>query len=640
MIYPLTTTIRPQDDFFRHVNAAWLTANPIPASESSWGTFYELRDQSALAIQTIVNELLAATPESLTHDQKLIHSFFSSAFVFDSLAATHKRFIKRIYKDIDAITTPAQLAHHLGVMHRYDATAFWSPYVDHDDKNSQLMVLRLHQSGLTMPNRDYYLDRSTHMKQIREDYHAFHAKAKDHLGHLVPDDFDTIYAIESQLARAAWTNVKLRDIEKNYNRYTLAQLNRNFGFDWAEYFNGLGWQTPNDNIVISQPPYLRAVMKLLNNTPLDDIRTYLTWRTLMLCMGWIDQMSADIAFRFFGTSISGVHEMKPTWKRAVMQADGLIIGEALGREYASRYFPESSKQTVLSIVENIREAYHARLDRLTWMSAPTKERAHRKLDAMAVLIGYPNTWKNLSGLQFNDKNLLDTIIRARQFWTDLELAKVGRPPQPEQWEMNAHTVNAYHHPNRLEIVFPAAILQPPFFDPNASYAANCGGIGAVIGHEFTHGFDDQGADFDEYGNTSRWQTIHERKEFDRLASNIVQQADAFETVPGVHLQGKLILGEAIADIGGLELAIEALQMKSTDQDFPSEVKDLFENFARCECGHATRERLIELAKIDPHPPSPFRVNCVVGHTEAFYRSYNVQPTDKLYIAKNARARIW
>lgn len=640
MIYPLTPKFRPQDDFFLHVNAAWLNANPIPPSESSWGTFYELRDQSASAIQVIVKELSKTAPESLTHDQKLIQSFFSSAFAFDSLAATHKRFIGRIYKDIDTITSPAKLARHLGAMHRYDATAFWSPYVDHDDKNSQLMVLRLHQSGLTMPNRDYYLDRSAHMKQIREDYRTFHAQAKNHLGKLVPEDFSTIFNIELRLARAAWTNVKLRDIEKNYNRFTLSQLNRKFSFDWAEYFKGLGWQAPNDNIVVSQPSYVNAVTELMHTTPLADIRAYLKWRTLMLCIGWIDQTSADTAFRFFGTSISGVQDMKPTWKRAVLHADGLIIGEALGREYASRHFPESSKQAVLGIVEDIRQAYHTRLERLTWMSTATKARAHRKLDAMKVLIGYPNTWKDLSKLQFNDKNHLDTIIRARQFWSDIEIAKVGYPPKPEQWEMNAHTVNAYHHPNRLEIVFPAAILQPPFYDPKASYAANCGGIGAVVGHEFTHGFDDQGADFDEFGNTNRWQTSNERAAFDRLADNIVKQADSFETVPGVHLQGKLILGEAIADIGGLELAIEALRMKLTDRDFASQVKQLFVSFARCECGHATRERLIELAKIDPHPPSPFRVNCVVGHTEAFYRAYNVQPTDKLYIAKSARAKIW
>lgn len=640
MKYPVDTSIRPQDDFFGHVNNTWLRANPIPPTESSWGTFYELRDNAADAVHGIMDELAAADDEPLTHDQRLIKCFYTSALNFDSFAATHKAYLSQFYHEIDAISSPKELARYLGRMHRYDATAFWSPYVDHDDKNSRLMVLRIHQSGLTMPNRDYYIDRSPHMSRVRERYQEFYHELQAHLGDKVPGDFTTIYNLENQLARAAWTNVKLRDIEKNYNRFTLAALTKKFAFDWDSYFAGLGWQSPSDNIVISQPSYLQNVMKLLQDTPLATIKVYLKWRTLMLLIAWLDQPSAEIAFRFFGTSIGGTKEMKPLWKRAVLQADSLIIGEAIGREYAGRHFPESSKQAVLSIVEDIRSAYHLRLDRLTWMGETTKQRAHQKLDAMKVLIGYPNIWKDLARLTFAPDNHLATIINAREYWSDIELAKVGQPPETEQWEMNAHTVNAYHHPNRLEIVFPAAILQPPFYDPKASYASNLGGIGAVIGHEFTHGFDDQGADFDEQGNTNRWQTPAERKAFDTLAEHIVTQADKYETVPGVFLQGKLILGEAIADIGGLQLAIEALRMKATEEELASQLQELFLTFARCECGHATTERLIELAKIDPHPPSPFRVNCVVGHTEAFYETYNVQPTDKLYIAKSARAHIW
>lgn len=640
MNYPVDTSYRPQDDFFNYVNREWLAANPIPPSESSWGTFYELRDNSAAAVRAIIDELAQADAGSLDHDQRCIKSFFASAMQFDALRETHRAYLKTLYREIEAIDSPEDLARHLGRMHRYDATAFWSPYVDHDDKNSQLMVLRLHQSGLTMPNRDYYLDRSRHMSDIRESYRQFYDEIKQHLGDIVPGDFTKVYDIELRLARAAWTNVKLRDIEKNYNRFTLRKLSSRFPFAWEAYFEGLGWETPSDNIVVGQPTYIRAVMKLLADTPLSDIKSYFKWRTLILLVGWVDQVSAETAFRFFGTAISGVAEMKPLWKRAVLQADNLVIGEAIGREYARRHFPESSKQAVLAIVEDIRKAYHVRLDRLSWMSDATKAIAHRKLDAMKVLIGYPDRWKDLSALKFTSANHLAAIITARIFWSDLELKKVGSSPEPEQWEMNAHTVNAYHHPNRLEIVFPAAILQPPFFDPDASLATSMGGIGAVVGHEFTHGFDDQGADFDEHGNTNRWQTVKERAAFDALAGNIVRQADAYETVPGVYLQGKLILGEAIADIGGLELAIEALRVKVSRESFASEVKSLFLNFARCECGHATRERLIELAKIDPHPPSPFRVNCVVGHCQAFYDAYGVIPTDKLYIARSARAHIW
>jgi predicted metalloendopeptidase len=491
-----------------------------------------------------------------------------------------------------------------------------------------------------MPNRDYYLDKSKHMKDIRSAYAVFYTEIRNHLGELIPSDWDTIYATEHTLAKAAWTNVKLRNISKSYNRYTLESLQKQFAFDWAAYFEGLGWREPSDNIVVSQPSFIQSSIQHLETAPLSDIKQYLKWRSTLLVLGWTDQLSADIAFRFFGTKISGVSDMKPLWKRVVQSADTLVIGEAIGREYAERHFPESSKKAVLSIVEDVRNAYRKRLDVVTWMSDDTKLVAHRKLTAMQVFIGYPSIWKDLSPLSLDPTNHIESIMNARRFWSDLELIKVGQPPQAEQWEMNAHTVNAYHHPNRLEIVFPAAILQPPFFDPEASYATNLGGIGAVVGHEFTHGFDDQGADFDEFGNTNRWQTPTERKRFDALAQHIVKQADAYETVPGVHLQGKLILGEAIADIGGLELAVESLREKTTPESFEKEVQDLFVTFARCECGHATKERLIELAKIDPHPPSPFRVNAVVSHVDAFYESYKVKPSDALYVPKDQRAQIW
>lgn len=638
--YPFDTSVRPQDDYFGYINNAWLKANPIPPTESSWGTFYELRDASTLAVQEIMKELLAADPAVLASDQQLLRSFFDTGMRFDSLADNHKDSIAAMNAAIDAIATPAQLAHHLGGMHRQDQQAFWSVYVDHDDKDSQLQVLRFHQNGLSMPNRDYYLDRSEHMRDIRKAYKQFYKEIREHLGEFVPADWNVIYKTEQRLARAAWTNVKLRDIAKNYNRYTLDSLKEAFTFDWDAYYQGLGWQQPSDNLVVSQPSFMSAVMDIIQSTPLNDIKQYLKWRSLMLVIGWTDQRSADIAFRFFGTKISGVSDMKPLWKRVVQTADTLVIGEAIGREYANRHFPESSKKAVLAIVEDVRDAYRKRLDAVTWMSDATKQIAHRKLSAMKVFIGYPSVWKDLSPLNFTDDNHIESILRARRYWSDLELVKVGTPPQAEQWEMNAHTVNAYHHPNRLEIVFPAAILQPPFFDPEATYATNLGGIGAVVGHEFTHGFDDQGADFDEFGNTNRWQKPSERKRFDALAKHIVEQANAYETVPGVYLQGKLILGEAIADIGGLELAIEALRKHSTPADFKKEVIRLFINFARCECGHATKARLIELAKIDPHPPSPFRVNAVVSHVSAFYDAYGVTDKDALYTPSNKRAHIW
>lgn len=638
--YPLDHTIEPQDDLFAHVNNSWLRANPVPPTESSWGTFYELRDQSTLAVHDIMNELQDTPDQSLDHDQQLLKKFFKSGLGFNEFSQQHIKTIQSMYTEVDAISTARELAHYLGHMHRQDQNAFWSVYVDHDDKNSQLQVLRIHQSGLSMPNRDYYLDRSAHMKQVRAAHKTFFSDITAHVKVLTPGVWDDIYTLEHALARNSWSNVKLRDIEKNYNRYTLTKLRKEYAFDWDAYFEGLGWQTPSDNIVVSQPSYIHRVLTLLQDTPLEIIKSYLKWRSLLLVVSWIDEASADITFRFYGTSISGVTEMKPVWKRLIQLSDTLVIGEIVGREYAKRHFPESSKQAVLSMVEDVRAAYLQRINALTWMSAETKDIARRKLKVMKVLIGYPSVWKDFSSITFVKNNHVENILTARRFWSDLELAKVGLPPLEEQWEMNAHTVNAYHHPNRLEIVFPAAILQPPFYGPAASYASNLGGIGAVIGHEFTHGFDDQGADFDEHGNTNRWQSPDERKAFDALAQHIVDQANRYETVPGVFLQGKLILGEAIADIGGLELAIEALRMHTSETEFSEHINQLFYTFARCECGHATKERLIELAKIDPHPPSPFRVNAVVGNVATFYETFHVEPNHNLYLEADKRSQIW
>ncbi|MBP7760327.1 M13 family metallopeptidase [Candidatus Saccharibacteria bacterium] len=635
------TSLRPQDDYFGYVNNPWLSANPIPPSESSWGAFYVLRDASWAALHEIVQELSRAKSSELTHDQRLLKSFFDTAMGFDSFGPAHRAFLDEQLQRIYTIDSQRDLARYLGYAHRYNINAWWTCYVDMDDKDSHMQVLRLHQDGLTLPNRDYYLETDDKMAAIRAGYQTYYDTIHRHLARHVQPDWDNVYAIELALAKASWTDSDLRDIHRAYNPMTRAELATRYpSFDWSVYFDGLGWTTPNDHLVVSQPDVIEHCIVQLQQLPLEDVKSYLAWKLIGSVVSWIDSTCAQAAFALFGVMIGGTSEQKPLWKRAVMQADSSIIGEALGREYARRHFPESSRHAVLGLVEDIRAAYHARIDRLTWMSDTSKQRAHTKLDNISVLIGYPTVWKDVSKLTFGRDNHLANMFAARAFRSDLELAKVGQPPAAEQWEMNAHTVNAYHHPNRLEIVFPAAILQPPFYAPSSDYATNLGGIGAVIGHEFTHGFDDQGADFDEHGNTNRWQTADERAAFDKLAQHIVRQADAFETVPGVHLQGKLILGEAIADIGGLQLAVEALQMKSTEAEFASQVQDLFVNFARAECAHATPERLTELAKIDPHPPSRFRVNCVVCHTDAFYEAYGVTKADALYQPPSKRAKIW
>ncbi len=637
----LDTSVRTQDDFFGYVNNAWLKANPIPPSESMWGTFYVLRDQAWRATHEIVEDLTKQDDSSLSHEERLLKTFFASGLHYESQREQHIATVTRELEAVNALQTKADLATFLGAAHRQELSVFWTPYVSLDDKDSKMQVLRIFQDGLNLPNRDYYLDDTEEMRNIRSAYETHYKTITTLLPELAHSDWKHIIEIETDLARAAWTDVELRDIEKNYNHFTIAELNSHFpSFDWSAYFTGLGWKQPSDHVIIDQPSFIEATLRLIDAYSLEEIKSYLSWHTLGRFLSWIDETVTQANFDFYGKVLGGAKELQPLWKRVVLRADQLIIGETLGREYAKRHFPESSKESVLKIVEDIRRAYHARIDRLDWMTAPTKARAHTKLDNIKVFIGYPTVWRDVSTLSFSADNFLENGLAARGLASDLELAKIGNPPAEEEWEMHAHTVNAYHHPNRLEIVFPAAILQSPFYDPHASYATNLGGIGAVIGHEFTHGFDDQGSQFDEAGNTKQWQSDEERKKFMKLADVIVRQADTYETVKGTFLQGKLVLGEAIADLGGLELAIEALRADVNKEQLPAALEELFVNFARAECGQATQERLVELAKTDPHPPSPFRVNCVVTHADSFYDTYHLEQSDKLYLPSDKRARIW
>lgn len=632
-------SVRPQDDFFGYVNNNWIKNNPIPPSESTWGTFYELRDRSAAAVNDIVEELTSQPDDRLSHDQQLIKRFFTVALAFNSHHQNHLETLSRELNKIDAIADKKELASYLGEAHRHDFRPFWSGYVSLDDKNSNIQVLRFYQDGLCLPNRDYYLDKDERMKGVRAKYADLHSAISGHLKELAPADWNAIMSIETSLARASWTDVALRDVEKSYNRFTLKELAERFsGFNWTDYFKALGWNKPTDNIVIDQPDYLTAVLSLIDSTPLQDIKAYLAWQVINRLLGWLDEDSAKLHFDFYGHVIAGKEQNNPVWKRAVLQADSLILGEIIGREYASRYFPESSKQSVLSMVEDIRAAFDRRIDGLAWLTDATKQRAKEKLANIRVLAGYPSKWQDMSRLDFTSDNHLDNLLRARAFHTDIELAKVGQKPPEEDWHMHAHTVNAYHNPNQLVICFPAAILQPPFYDPAASYSTNLGGIGAVIGHEFTHGFDDQGSQFDEHGNVEQWQSFDERAAFKQEADKMVAQANQYEAAPGVNLQGELILGEALADIGGLTLACEALDLKGSAE--PAALQELFIGAAIAERGYDRIEHAIRQAKTDPHPPSPFRVNSVLPHIDAFYKAYNVEPSDKLYLAPEARVRIW
>ncbi len=639
-MYQLDKNIRPQDDFFKYVNNHWLINNPIPNDESSWGTFYQLRRDTLIKLNQIIKDIYKTEPAELTDNLNLLKRFISSARAYSSFKQNHLESIYIEVQKIEAINNQADLAKYLGYAHKIDIKSFWSCYVDIDDKDATNQVIRLCQNGLTLPNRDYYLEDNKTNQNVLKQYRIYFEESLKSLINIRPIKWDNVIRLEKDLAKLSLPQEDLRNVDKCYNRFSLNDLNNKLpNFDWLNYFYEQGWQQPNDNIVIDQPNFVKDCLNIFQNYDLNEIKDYLIWRLIDELFNLIDADSSNLAFNFHGKAISGRTKQPPLWKRIINLISDCDLGEVLGQEFTKKYFPETAKQQVLTIVEDIRDSYHKRIDEVSWMEVSTKKIAHQKLDKIRVFIGYPDKWRQFDKLKFCDNNLIANYLSAKTFQNDYLIAKIGQKPDPNEWYMDAHAVNAYNAPNQLVICFPAGILQPPFFDQSADYATNLGGIGTVIGHELTHSFDDMGCDFDQNGNFKPWQKKEERKSFNKLAQPLVDQADHYEVLPGLTLNGKLVLGEIIADIGGLELAIESLKNKF-QKNYIKEADKLFINFAICECGAERKKLIYKIAKTDEHPTSQFRVNASLMHINDFYLTYKLEPGDKLFLPKNKRIKIW
>lgn len=642
----LDNSVRPQDDFFEYVNARWLRDNPIPASESRWGVFSVLRDQAWQHMHELYKELEMQELADQTIEQQA-RDFYYSGMHFDELKDHHLELMQRYFAKIDSLQSSAELPEIIGELQRIGVDVLWRVVIDADDKDSSRHLLRVMQPRLTLPEREYYLEDSKKMKDIREKYQEHVARVQSAFPALATtanQAWQCLSDLETTIAQINRSREARRDVEKNYHKITFAELQQQHPtFDWATYAKTLGWHNPAD-LSNDQPEVLQFVVEQLSTRPLADWKIYLKWQFIMRFVSKVSEQCAQLQFEFFGKVLGGTTEMLPLWKRVVLTLDN-AMGEGVGRLYAQRHFPEESKQQVLQLVEDVRAAYKSRIQKLDWMSEPTRQVALQKLANIKVLIGYPDTWRDFSNLSVVRDSYLANIIAAEAFNADYYFAKLQRPTSRDDWFMDPQTVNAYHDHNRLVICFPAAILQAPFFDPAAHPAVNLGAIGTVIGHEFTHGFDDQGCQFDPTGNVKTWQTPEERAAFAKRAQIIIDQADAFEVLPGLNLKGKLVIGESIADLGGLEIACEALKRCITDLDAPTpsglSVAELFfVSFATVESAATREEILRQVTLSDPHPEEHFRVNAMLMHVEGFYQTYDLQPSDRLYRKPQERATIW
>ncbi|HSX28751.1 MAG TPA: M13 family metallopeptidase [Candidatus Saccharimonadales bacterium] len=636
--HPFDEDTRPQDNFFGYVNNKWIAANPIPDDKSRWGIFDSLREKSLQDMHQIYKNL-DDSHQSGTIEQQA-RDFYFTVIHMDDFEQTHLQELKEYIAKIEAITDVTTLSACIGELQAAGVQAAWGAWVGSDDKDSTKRLIEFGQSGLTLPNRDYYLSDDAKMKTIRKAYKAHLAKVHTAFPYVAEgaDAFSAaVIGLETQLATHSRPDADLRDVERNYNKTPFATLQQKYDhIDWHAYATALGWH-PSDQINVGQPEFLAFVDSLFVPDQLENWKTYLKWQFIVHYYGKVSESFAELKFSFFGKILGGVKELPAKWKRAVAMIDD-AIGEGVGKLYAKHYFPESAKQQMADMVQSISDTYAARIKKLDWMDETTKKYALKKLANTKVLIGYPDKWRDYADLHIGRTSLIANAIAAEKFDTAYHMDLLQQPNSRDQWLMYPQTVNAYSDPHRLVICFPAAILQPPFFDPKAPLAVNLGGIGTVIGHELTHGFDDQGCQFDAEGNVRQWQTDADRKAFSTRADLIIKQADAYEVLPGLHLQGNLVIGESIADLGGIEIAYEALiaDHKVTDED----KKLFFTSYATTEGGATREEKRREYALTDPHPDGEFRVNGILQHVDGFYEAFELTKGDTLFRDEAKRARIW
>ncbi|HEY9415428.1 MAG TPA: M13 family metallopeptidase [Pseudonocardia sp.] len=645
--------VRPADDLYRYADGTWLRNTPIPPDLSGVGSFTTLSLQSQAEQRTLIETAAKSAGTNAGDDSNrdsgvqanarkigdLYASFMDTAHL-DQLGATP---LRPYFDAVDKLASPADLTRYLGDSQQFGASGPIGLGVGQDAKDATRYVADAGQDGLSLPDRDYYLSTDPKMAAMRDQYRAYTAKMLGLAG--VPDPDATagrILDLETKLAQASWTNVQNRDATATYNKFSVADAAGATGIDWAAYLEAAGIH--EHELVIDQPPYFKALGDLLNTVPLDTWKQYLTWHLIQDHAPYLSSRFVDTRFDFVGKVLGGREQNVERWRRGVTAVNS-AMGEALGQLYVDKYFPDQAKKRADALVHTIIDAYRSSIDGLDWMSPPTKAVAKQKLDKLAVKIGHPTVWKDFSKLVINSGDLVGDLDRAARWEHQRDVAKLGKPVDRGEWFMTPQTVNAYYNASMNEIVFPAAILQPPFFDARADDAVNYGAIGSVIGHEISHAFDDQGSKYDPDGNLRDWWTPADAKAFAAKTQALTAQYSGYSPLPGAHVNGQLTLGENIADLSGLTVAQRAYQ--ASLQRKPAPVIDTFTGDQRFFLGFAqiwrekVRDESLRTSLLtDPHSPGEFRCDGVVVNVDAFYTTFGVKPGDKLFTPPEQRVHIW
>ncbi|WP_179675214.1 M13 family metallopeptidase [Duganella sp. 1224] len=638
-------SVRVQDDLFLHMNGKWLATTEIPADKSSWGSFAKLRDDIQPQLRAIIEG--AAANQAGGPEAQRIGDFYASFMDEARLEQLGLTPLNAELAKVAAISDKKQLPQLISHFNQIGVTAPYGYGIHQDNKDSTKYVVDIGQDGLGLPDRDYYLKADD--KKLAD----ILAKYELHVGKMLtlagdPHGAATAHAVvefEKELAKLQWTKVELRDPIKAYNKVDVAKLGEVApGYDWNAYLTDAGIAGKVGYVIVSQPSYLKGMTALLDSTPLDTLKAYFQWQLVRAHAGYLSKAFVDESFAFYGTVLSGVTEQRPRWKRGVSVTEG-ALGEAVGKLYVQQYFPAERKARMEALVKNLLAAYKTSIDKLDWMTPATKQQAQAKLAKFTTKIGYPNKWRDYSALEIRKDDLVGNVLRSHQFEYNKELNKLGKPIDRDEWGMTPQTVNAYYNPEMNEIVFPAAILQAPFFNADADDAVNYGAIGGVIGHEISHGFDDQGAQYDGDGNLRDWWTPADHKAFDAKTKMLVEQYNQFSPLPGYHVNGELTLGENIADNSGVAIAYKAYKLSLHGKKAP--VIDGLSGDQRFYMGFAQVWRMkmreaaqIQQIKTDPHSPGQFRANGPMRNQPGFYDAFSVKPGDKMYLPPKDRVIMW
>lgn len=640
----LDKTVVPGNDFDTYANGGWKKLNPLPADRGRFGSFDKLAEEAEKQVNDLVKTTAAANnPKGSVPDK--IATLFNMGMDTAKIEQQGLESLSAYLKEIDQISTSDEVQQAIIRFHQYGLSPLFGIYGSADARNSSMVITQLTQSGMGMPDRDYYLNEDPRSTDLRAKYITYMTTMFKLMGNdegTSAGNAQKVMALETQLAKASMTRLERRDPNKTYNKLTTAELVKlSPAFNWNRYFADLGVGDPG-SINVNQPLFVKEISNILTTVPVEDWKVYLKWNLINETASYLSSNFEQANFDFYSKAMTGTEVMRPRWKRVLGVTSG-ALSEALGQLYVTAYFPQASKDRMVKLVENLRVSLGERIQGLEWMGAETKQKAMEKLAAINVKIGYPDKWRDYTALDIQNDSYVLNVLRSSKFDTEFNLGKINKPVDKLEWHMSPQTVNAYYSPTMNEIVFPAAILQPPFFFKDGDDAVNYGAIGVVIGHEMTHGFDDKGCKFDKEGNLTDWWTPEDAARFEDRTKILVDQYDGFVVLDTLHADGKLSLGENIADLGGLNISYQAFLKANTQKDpidgFTPEQR-FFLAYAHVWGQNIRDKEILRRTKEDVHSLGRFRVLGPLQNLPEFYAAFDVKEGQAMYLAPDKRAKIW